>query len=1063
MRGRPRRSRLLIPAAQQAVLAACLWPGMGVSDEAVPLSAIHESGIAAGVVVHVAQGDGAGTVALANAGDFVVHRLVPDKTQLAAVRDSIKAAGLYGSVAAEHWAAPDLPYATHLAAVLVVGDGIAVPADEVRRVIRPNGLALFREDGSWRTLAKPFPKGMDGWSHIKHGPDGNPVSRDNLAFRKVPNSLRWVAGDLVRGSSAMRLANGRLLTWFGSRARARDAFSGVLLWEADVGSDPVLVDDRIYASNGNVTDACTGERVLNIELGKHYEFIVVDGLVVSRALNVVRAHDGGSGKLLWEFQAKVMDRKLKTERKGVPADSLQHLVAADGRVYFAGFETSRIEIKPTPVKKKDEVMAGLEADEEEEPGILEVKIDKKPVEMFETVNTPSLFGLDLKTGKQEWLFQDRNLIDEFTAVVLRADGTLLALNLRGFMGIDTRNRHGPWFVPTYGKYDEKSKQWRPARPLNSGLPRGVLHIGGLLWIRNNVGNADGPFPKEKPMSKCWAGLDPKTGELMRWVGYPPAKVQWSGRCYWDIGAPDCILAQTLEIVTVDGKVLEHVRGVRGQCGMGFIVGHNSVFTSPNVCIYCYPMVRGAVAYELPDRRLAVADASRLEKGPAYGNAEGGMRNAELRNPMRIARPDTWPMYRGGTWRNHASAMKLDPGALRVLWQAPMGGRCTQAVVGKGKVVAAVINEHRVVALDADTGRQAWEVSAGGRIDTAPTLCGDFCVFGCHDGHVYCVRLADGALVWRFNAAPRRRRIVAGRQISSPWPVVGSVLYHRGTVYATAGFFTPLDGGIHFWALDPATAEVKFHRELTSLRGDDAVILPSHWYMHQEDMLNNVLAADGDEIRLYDQHGGWELSAETGELVGQSEAVPQCGWPKGRLTPGDFSTVDRWPWCGWDRVTMIHLLRGVEPRLGGGVGMDPRNRWADWYKGLYFVFPDRDRTGIQLAKGSLNPIPWALPATLDELRDPKIWRKSPAYQAAAQKLWKSQRPGTGVRGLVFAGDTLWIAGSREEGGAVHALSMTDGSMAEACAFDAIPTFEGLSAARSRLFVACSDGKILCLGK
>ena len=164
---------------------------------------------------------------------------------------------------------------------------------------------------------------------------------------------------------------------------------------------------------------------------------------------------------------------------------------------------------------------------------------------------------------------------------------------------------------------------------------------------------------------------------------------------------------------------------------------------------------------------------------------------------------------------------------------------------------------------------------------------------------------------------------------------------------------------------------------------------------------------------------------------------------------------------WEET--LRLLRGVEPRLGGGVGMDPRNRWADWYKGLYFVFPDRDRTGIQLAKGSLNPIPWALPATLDELRDPKIWRKSPAYQAAAQKLWKSQRPGTGVRGLVFAGDTLWIAGSREEGGAVHALSMTDGSMAEACAFDAIPTFEGLSAARSRLFVACSDGKILCLGK
>jgi len=1035
----------------------CLTALLTSIHAAVPLDAIKGSGIAGGLIVHIGNGDGSGTVALAKSGKFVVHRLVPDKTKLDRVRNTIRSAGLYGSVAAEQWSAAELPYHDNYVSLLVIEGGISVPEPEIKRAIRPNGLAWINAGGSWKKITKPLPKGMDGWYHKKHGADGNPVSRDDLAFRKKPNSLRWVNGYLSKGSSAMRLDNGILLTWFGGKVRARDAFNGVLLWETDVGGKAVVSDGRIYADNGNVTDLHTGKRLHKIPLGKHYEFIVSEGVVVSRTQEAVRAHDAKTGKQLWTFKAPVMDAKLKEHRGKIPAPTMQHLVARNGRVYFAGFDSKKVEVKPPKPKKKDDILSDLEADGEEDD-VMAVKV-KPPPKIFKTVNTPRVFGFNLKSGKQEWMRQDKEFVDAFTTVILCAGDTLVALNKKGFLGFDTRNGSKPWLVNTYHRYDEKRKIWRPKAPIHSGHPRAVMHIDGLLWIRGNVGNAKAPFKKTKPMSKAWAGIDPKTGKLVRWIGYPPAKVQWSGRCYGDIGAPDCILSQTLEIVTVDGKVLEHVRGIRGQCGMGFIVGHNSVFTSPNVCIYCYPMVRGAVAYALPDPHLTVSDTARLEKGPAYGQVR-----AAGKMPGPRAATDCWPMYRGGTWRNHSTTMELKPAKLSVKWEGPTGARCTQAVAGGGKVVTALVSDHRVVALDAGTGKKAWEVSVGGRVDTAPTLCGEVCVFGCHDGYIYCVRLSDGALVWRFNAAPQHRRIVAGDHISSPWPVIGSVLYHKGTVYATAGFFTPLDGAVHMWALDPASAKVKFHRKLETLEGDKAVIMPSHWYIHQEDMLNNILLAEGDEIRLYDQHGGWELSTETGELIGQSEAVPQPGWPKGRLTPGDFQKVDRWPWCGWDRVTMINLLRGVEPWLGIGVGMDPRNRWADWYKGMYFVFPDRGKTGIQLRKGTLNPIPWTLPDTLAGLKDPKTWRKTPKYLEAAKAVtWKPQRPGTWIRGLVFAGDTLWVAGGKEGGGAVHALSMTDGTLTEGCSFEASPTFEGLSAANGCLYIACSDGKILCLGK
>ena len=45
------------------------------------------------------------------------------------------------------------------------------------------------------------------------------------------------------------------------------------------------------------------------------------------------------------------------------------------------------------------------------------------------------------------------------------------------------------------------------------------------------------------------------------------------------------------------------------------------------------------------------------------------------------------------------------------------------------------------------------VTAGGRIDTPPTIADGLCLFGSHDGWVYCLRAADGRLAWRFRAAP----------------------------------------------------------------------------------------------------------------------------------------------------------------------------------------------------------------------------------------------------------------------------------------------------------------------
>ena len=78
------------------------------------------------------------------------------------------------------------------------------------------------------------------------------------------------------------------------------------------------------------------------------------------------------------------------------------------------------------------------------------------------------------------------------------------------------------------------------------------------------------------------------------------------------------------------------------------------------------------------------------------------------------------------------------------------------------------------------------------------------LFGCCDGYVYCLRAADGALAWRFQAAPENRRMVAYEQVESVWPVPGSVLVQDGVVYCVAGRSMFLDGGLRLLRLDANT-------------------------------------------------------------------------------------------------------------------------------------------------------------------------------------------------------------------------------------------------------------------
>jgi outer membrane protein assembly factor BamB len=145
--------------------------------------------------------------------------------------------------------------------------------------------------------------------------------------------------------------------------------------------------------------------------------------------------------------------------------------------------------------------------------------------------------------------------------------------------------------------------------------------------------------------------------------------------------------------------------------------------------------------------------------------------------------------------------------LQRVWSIRLGGRLTQPIAAGGRVFVADVERNSIHAIDASSGDVLWSFTVGGQVDTPPTFDRGRIVFGSADGYVYCLQARDGALAWRFRAAPVDRRTVAFERLESVWPVNGSVLVQDGVVSFVAGRSMYLDGGLRLCRLDVATGRL----------------------------------------------------------------------------------------------------------------------------------------------------------------------------------------------------------------------------------------------------------------
>ena len=238
----------------------------------------------------------------------------------------------------------------------------------------------------------------------------------------------------------------------------------------------------------------------------------------------------------------------------------------------------------------------------------------------------------------------------------------------------------------------------------------------------------------------------------------------------------------------------------------------------------------------------------------------------------LAKAGEWPMWRYDAQRSAASPDELPP-ALSLYWtrelpkltpawpdqpKMPFDAAYEPIVVGQRLLVGSS-HDCSVTAYDTRSGAELWTFFADGPVRFAPLAHQQRVYFVSDDGYLYCLKLADGSLVWRFRGGPSDRKVLGNERMISTWPARGAPVIADGKVYFAAGIWPFM--GIFLHALDAQTGEVVWTND-----GDGSRYMKQP---HNSDSFAGVapqgpLVAIGDKLLIpggrsvpacYDRHTG----------------------------------------------------------------------------------------------------------------------------------------------------------------------------------------------------------------
>jgi outer membrane protein assembly factor BamB len=443
--------------------------------------------------------------------------------------------------------------------------------------------------------------------------------------------------------------------------------------------------------------------------------------------------------------------------------------------------------------------------------------------------------------------------------------------------------------------------------------------------------------------------------------------------------------------------------------------------------------------------------------------------------------DQWPTYRGDNRRSGATAVPVAE-SLRQQWSVKLPDVTTPPVIADGKVLLSLKHEQALVALDADSGEQRYRFLPGGRIDSPPSVYGGRIYFGCTDGFLYCLSLEDGSLVWKYQAAPTALNHMFFEKLESTHPLHGTVLVRDGRVHAVCGRSMFLDGGMRYLILDANTGEkIVEHVMDDKVPGSGEPLQMHHEFLNMPMAMPDILSCNDDKIFMRFQE--FDLEGKRLELDFPRKLYARDEADKGR----SFETMTD--------------QKGEDAHVFSGTGFLDDSWWhrTYWIYGKnygsgwpgYYLAGKSAPAGRILSYDASGIYGWG------RMKQYFKWSKPYRFMLYAtdfeyEQTWARAVPIL-VRAMVKAGDRLHLAGPEElvdqeivqrsisteetqallaeqdaamqgeRGAMLLCVDASDGTVRDGWRLPTTPVFDGVAAVRGRLYVALSDGTVMCLGE
>ncbi len=823
-----------------------------------------------GICVVLADAKCGLAIELAKKSQLLIYvQLAPDQ-DLETARKAADAAGLYGTrIYVEKGPLSKIHLGDNLADVVIVADKKATVSEaEVLRVLNPLGKALIGN----KELTKPFPEGIDDWSHPYHAPDNNPLSQDQIA--RGPYLTQFLAGPRYAPLTQVAVASaGRVFKAFGNIAFkereepflnslvAFNGYNGTILWRRKLAPGYVIHRNTIIATPDTLyvgdDKSC---KLIDTATGRLKDEIIPPTDIAGGTFWKWMGMENGVLYALTGQQEQkdpVMRWRMEN-RHGWPWSHVskgynQPNGKGDGLETYDlhpwGFGRNVLAIDP----KTKKVLWSHRETEPVDSRAMCMKNGRIYIFRFSSY----LACLNAKTGSTIWRKTPENAPELFEAI-----GTYL----------NRQSARYNWRTACYLKCSDKALYF--AGPQIDKLLAVSAEDGSVLWQHpyNNfqlVLRDDGLYGISggRPwMDKFSKKFDPLTGQIL-------TELPLTRRgCTRPIGSVDAIFFRACEGTSrfdLASGVEQWISPMRAQCQDGVTIANGHLYWWPQGCD-CIASIFGITCLGPAGDFEFNQQASETDRLKTFG--------ADLTKVASLSESDSdWPTFRADNQAKAVSKATISQTSnVDVAWQLePKSVFTPTAPVTAGGLTFFGASDGIVRAVDAASGNVQWKAYTGGAVRFPPTIWKGRAYVGSGDGYVYCFEAKTGRLLWKFRAAPAKRKIPVYGTLLSTWPAASGVLVKDSTAYVAAGILNY--DGTHLYALDAVTGKIKWQNNTTGhlySAGRTGISVQGQMLINA----GKLYLAGGTSLSpaIYDITNGQCLSNDTSRLKTGESTCPR-GW------------------------------------------------------------------------------------------------------------------------------------------------------------------------------------------